>query len=310
MTKFLGLDLGGTNIKICVLESIDGHCKEIEKSTIPTDAENGPEHVVNLLVNIAKQYVLEKYSDISAVGVAVPGIFDHELGEILLFPNLPGNWKHQPMKKPIEDACNRPVSIINDARAFALAEANAGLAKGKSPVACLVLGTGFGGGIIIDGRVHMGSTLGAGEIGHQIVNADGALCGCGAQGCAETLTSAQALSTLAGAKSPEEAYKRAIDGDVQAIHAFSESAKWIGIAIANVMVVLAPELFIIGGGVAQSGDFFLDLIRVEANKRAKLVPENSIQIHAASLGVYAGSIGAALNGAINAGAQFNLISIT
>ncbi|CAB4329342.1 MAG: ROK family protein [Actinobacteria bacterium] len=310
MTKYLGLDLGGTNIKICVLGLQDGELTLIERGSVPTEAIKGPAHVVNLLAQIAHEYVFEKYSDIGSVGVAVPGIFDHDLGEIILFPNLPGDWLGQPMQKSIEEKCQRPVSIINDARAFSLAEANAGIARGKSPVACLVLGTGFGGGIIFDGKVHMGSTLGAGEIGHQIVQADGEICGCGAQGCIETLTSAEALSKRAGTQTPEEAYKRAIAGDPKAIAAFEESAKWVGIGIANLMVVLAPELFIIGGGLSESGEFFLELIRREAAKRAKLVPDGSIKIVAASLGVYAGSIGAALNGAMKAGAQFNLISIT
>ncbi len=310
MTKYLGLDLGGTNIKISVLESINGSVTLLEKDTVSTEAVNGPTYVVNRLAQIAYDYIFNKYVDIETVGVAVPGVFDHDLGEIILFPNLPGVWLGQPMQKPIEAKCERPVSIINDARAFSLAEAHAGLARGKSPVACLVLGTGVGGGIIIEGKVHLGSTLGAGEIGHQIVQPDGEFCGCGAQGCIETLTSAEALSKRAGTQTPEEAYKRAIDGDPKAIAAFEESAKWIGIGIANVMVVLAPELFIIGGGVSQSGEFFLELIRKEAEKRAKLIPNGTINIAAASLGVYAGSIGAALNGAINAGAQFNLISIT
>ncbi len=310
MTKYLGLDLGGTNIKICVLEVVDSECKVIEKASIFTNASNGPEYVVNLLAQTAFFYSNEKYQDVEAISVAVPGIFDHSTGEILLFPNLPGNWKNQPMKAPIETLCKLPVHILNDARAFALAESHAGQAKGKSPVACIVLGTGVGGGIVIDGKIHMGSTLGAGEIGHQVVNPDGEICGCGAQGCVETMTSASAISKMAGTKSPEEAFTSAMGGDRRAIAAFEEAAKWLGIGIANVMSVLAPEIFIIGGGVAQSGDYFLKLILKEAQMRSKVSPENSIKIVPAALGVYAGSIGAALNGAINAGAKFNLISTT
>ena len=310
MTKYLGLDLGGTNIKICVLEIIDSECRVIENVSILTGALNGPEYVVNLLAESARFYSKEKYQDVEAISVAVPGIFDHANGEILLFPNLPGNWKNQPMQAPIEALCSMPVHILNDARAFSLAEAHAGQARGKSPVACIVLGTGVGGGIVIDGKIHMGSTLGAGEIGHQVVNPDGEICGCGSQGCVETMTSASAISKMAGTQTAEEAFSRAMSGDQKAVAAFEEAAKWLGIGIANVMAVLAPEIFIIGGGVAQSGDFFLKLILKEAQSRSKVSPEDSIKIVPAALGVYAGSIGAALNGAINAGAKFSLISTT
>lgn len=310
MTKFLGLDLGGTNIKICVIEIVNFECRVIENASILTDAVKGPEHVVSLLAQTANFYSKEKYQDIQAISVAVPGIFNHANGEILLFPNLPGNWKNQPMQAPIAALCQIPVSILNDARAFSLGEAHAGQAKGKSPVACIVLGTGIGGGIVIDGKIHMGSTLGAGEIGHQVVNPDGDLCGCGARGCVETMTSASAISRMAGTTTPEEAFSRAMSGDQKAIEAFEEAAKWLGIGIANVMSVLAPEIFVIGGGVAQSGDFFLKLILREAQSRSKVSPEGSIKIVPAALGIYAGSIGAALNGAMNAGAKFSRISTT
>jgi glucokinase len=310
VTKFLGLDLGGTNIKICVLEIADSECTIVEKSSISTNAAAGPESVVRLLADTAYFYAREKYTDIEAISVAVPGIFNHDNGEILLFPNLPGEWKDQPMQAPISTRCNLPVFILNDARSFSLAEAHAGQAQGKSPVVCIVLGTGVGGGIVLDGKIHMGSTLGAGEFGHQVVNPDGELCGCGARGCIETMASAGAISKLAGSASPEEAYSKAMAGDPHAIAAFQEAAKWLGIGIANVMTLLAPEIFIIGGGVSQSGDFLIDLIHAEANNYSKLSPEGSINIVPAALGVYAGAIGAALNGAIKAGAKFNRISTT
>jgi glucokinase len=310
VTKFLGLDLGGTNIKICVLEIADSECTVIEKTSIPTNAAEGPVKVVNLLSDTAHFYTHEKYGDIEAVSIAVPGIFNHDNGEILLFPNLPGEWRDQPMQAPIADRCRLPVFILNDARAFSLAEAHAGQALGKSPVVCIVLGTGVGGGVVIDGKIHMGSTLGAGEFGHQVVNPNGELCGCGARGCIETMASAGAISNMAGTTSPEEAYSNAMAGDARAIAAFQEAAKWLGIGIANVMSLLAPEMFIIGGGVSQSGDFFINLILSEANAYSKLSPEGSIKIDPAALGVYAGAIGAALNGARNAGAKFSRISTT
>jgi len=185
-----------------------------------------------------------------------------------------------------------------------------GAAHGKKTVACYVIGTGVGGGIVIYGKIHMGSTGGAGEIAHQIVKVDGPLCGCGSRGCAETLTNSAAIAKLAGTKTSEEAYKKAVAGDAQALAAFKEVGYWISIALTNVMVLLAPDTIIIGGGVAQSGDILLNEIRKEMAKQSNIYPESAINIVPATLGFYAGAIGAALNGAITAGAQLSLMSTT
>ena len=305
-SRYLGLDLGGTNIKFAVVEFSDFKWTVISTDQTPTQAVNGPAHVVSRLAELAGKHS----TGVDGVGVAVPGIFDADKGTILLFPNLPGPWKDFQIVDPIQKASSKPVGIINDARAFSLAEAVMGAAKGKKTVACLVLGTGVGGGIIIDGKVHMGSTQGAGEIAHQIVKYDGPLCGCGARGCAEPLTSSAAISQMAGTSSPEEAYKNALAGDQRAIHAFEEVGKWLGIAMTNVMAVVSPDVFVIGGGVAQSGDLVLNSMRKQMEERMHLWPTSVIHIVPATLGVYAGAIGAALNGAIVAGAQLSLISTT
>jgi glucokinase len=231
-------------------------------------------------------------------------------GTIELFPNLPGPWKGFQALEPIRKATNLPTAMINDARAFTLAEAIMGAALGKKTVACYVIGTGVGGGVVIDGKIHMGATRGAGEIAHQIVKADGPMCGCGTQGCAEPLTNSAAIAKLAGTKTAEEAYKNAVAGDAKAIAAFKEVGFWIAIALTNIMAVLAPDTIVIGGGVAQSGDILLNEIRSEMEKRANLFPKSAINVVPATLGFYAGSIGAALNGAITAGAQLSLISTT
>ena len=304
--KFLGLDLGGTYIKFAIIEDEDGEWKVLETNQVPTEAAKGPSHVVARLAKLAKEYG----QDVSGIGVAVPGIFDSEKGTILLFPNLPGPWKDFQLVEPIVRVSEKPVGIINDARAFSLAEALIGAAKGKKTVACLVLGTGVGGGIIIDGKIHLGATQGAGEIAHQIVKHDGPLCGCGAYGCAEALTSSAAIAKMARTATPEAAYKNALAGDPRAIKAFEEVGKWLGIAMTNVMVVVAPDIFVIGGGVAQSGDLVLKNMRIEMEKRMHLWPTSVINIVPAKLGVYAGAIGAALNGAIIAGVQLSLTSTT
>ena len=308
MSKFLGLDLGGTNIKVAVIEKAGNTWKVINEEDVPTQAENGPAHVVSRLAEIAARKQKE-FSDLSGVGVAVPGLFNAD-GTIGLFPNLPGDWPGFQALEPIRSATNLPTAIINDARAFTLGEAIMGAALGKKVVACLVIGTGVGGGIVIDGKIHLGANGAAGEIAHQIVKFDGPICGCGARGCAEPLTNSAALATLAGTKTAEEAYKNAVAGDEKALAAFKEVAYWIAITLTNIMVVLVPDTIIIGGGVAQSGDILLKEIRIAMQERAHLYPVSDINVVPATLGFYAGSIGAALYGAITAGAQLSLISTT
>ncbi len=308
MTRFLGLDLGGTNIKVAVIEKSGDSWKVIKEEDVPTEADKGPAHVVSRLAEIAANKQKE-FSNLSGVGVAVPGLFNAD-GTIELFPNLPGAWRGFQALEPIRKATNLPTAIINDARSFTLGEAIMGAALGKRTVACFVMGTGVGGGVVIDGKIHLGASGAAGEIAHQIIKFDGPMCGCGAQGCAEPLTNSAAVAKLAGTKTAEEAYKNAVAGDEKALAAFKEVAYWIAITLTNIMVVLAPDTIVIGGGVAQSGDILLKEIRTAMHERAHLYPASDINIVPATLGFYAGSIGAALYGAITAGAQLSLISTT
>jgi glucokinase len=306
--RFLGLDLGGTNIKVAVIEKSGDSWKVIKEEDVPTEADKGPAHVVSRLAEIAAKKQKE-FSNLSGVGVAVPGLFNAD-GTIELFPNLPGAWRGFQALEPIRKATNLPTAIINDARSFTLGEAIMGAALGKRTVACFVMGTGVGGGVVIDGKIHLGASGAAGEIAHQIIKFDGPMCGCGAQGCAEPLTNSAAVAKLAGTKTAEEAYKNAVAGDEKALAAFKEVAYWIAITLTNIMVVLAPDTIVIGGGVAQSGDILLKEIRTAMHERAHLYPASDINIVPATLGFYAGSIGAALYGAITAGAQLSLISTT
>ena len=306
--KYLGLDLGGTNIKYVVIEKIADKWNVILKDQISTEAINGPEHVTQRLADLAAK-ISKEYS-INGLGLAVPGIFDVEKGTILLFPNLPGAWRGYQIREPIAVAAGVNVGLINDARAFSLSESVMGAAHGYQTVACIVMGTGVGGGVVIDGKVHLGATNGAGELAHQIVNPDGPMCGCGSQGCVEAMTSSEAIAKLAGTKTPEEAYERAIAGDMQALHSFEEAGKWIGIAMANLMAILSPDVFVLGGGVSQSGDLISKFALAEAKRRSHLFEGEVFKIIPAKLGVYAGAIGAALNGAAVSGDSASRISTT
>ena len=147
---------------------------------------------------------IERWGPVDGAAVGVPGLFDAETGRIELFPNLPGPWRGEPMVEPLAVALGVPVAIINDARAFTLAEARLGAAAGCATVACLVLGTGIGGGIVVDGRLHFGRHGRAGELAHHVVVPGGPACGCGNRGCLEAVASSGALAALAGAATAED----------------------------------------------------------------------------------------------------------
>ncbi|MGA1158973.1 MAG: ROK family protein [Candidatus Nanopelagicaceae bacterium] len=308
MKRFLGVDLGGTNIKFAVIEIDGSHIKEVVKDQIATEAKNGPEHVTDRISNLIKR--IDGEMPIAGVAVAVPGIFNHDTGEIHLFPNLPGAWENFPFTKKLSEATGKSIALINDARAFCLAESTLGAGRGHRFVACIVMGTGVGGGLVIDGKVHEGATRGAGEIAHQVVAPDGPVCGCGTRGCVEALTSSAAISAMANTNTPEEAYERAKAGDEKAIAAFRSAGKWLGIALANVNAVFSPEIFIVGGGVAQAGDLVLDFIRAELHERNHLWPNSAFKVVPAQLSFFAGATGAALKAAAAAGTQLSFTSIT
>lgn len=308
MKRFLGVDLGGTNIKYAVIE-IDGtNIKEVLKDQISTEAKKGPDHVTDRIATLIKK--IDGEMPIVGVAVAVPGIFNHDTGEILLFPNLPGAWENYPFTKKLIEVTGKSIALINDARAFCLAESTLGAGRGHRFVACIVMGTGVGGGLVIDGKVHEGATRGAGEIAHQVVAPDGPVCGCGTRGCVEALTSSAAISAMAETKTPEEAYERAKAGDEKAIAAFRSAGKWLGIALANVNAVFSPEVFIVGGGVAQAGDLVLDFIRAELHERNHLWSNSAFKVVPAQLSFFAGATGAALKAAAAAGTQLSFTSIT
>jgi glucokinase len=308
LKRFLGVDLGGTNIKYAVIEIDGSNIKEVVKDQIATEAKNGPEHVTDRISNLIKR--IDGEMPIDGVAVAVPGIFNHDTGEILLFPNLPGAWENFPFTKKLSEATGKSIALINDARAFCLAESTLGAGRGHRFVACIVMGTGVGGGLVIDGKVHEGATRGAGEIAHQVVAPDGPVCGCGTRGCVEALTSSAAISAMANTNTPEEAYERAKAGDEKAIAAFRSAGKWLGIALANVNAVFSPEVFIVGGGVAQAGDLVLDFIRAELHERNHLWPNSAFKVVPAQLSFFAGATGAALKAAAAAGTQLSFTSIT
>jgi glucokinase len=188
-----------------------------------------------------------------------------------------------------------PVSLVNDGHAFALAEARVGAAAGAHTVICIVCGTGIGGGLVVDGRVHLGVDDRAGEVGHHTVVLDGPLCNCGNHGCLELFAGAKAIARTAGYGSFDDTLAAARGGDERAIDAIRRAGALIGVATANLTIFVAPQRVVVGGGVAEAGDLLLEPLFSEIDRRARNVaPLEHIEIVRATLGPDAGAIGAAL----------------
>ena len=190
-----------------------------------------------------------------------------------------------------------PTYLINDARAFGLAELRLGAGRGASSMVGLTLGTGLGGVIAMDGRVYQGHDGAAGEIGHQTLDEDGPLCGCGNRGCLEAYVRADRIAEACGAATADEVVARARGGDSLALGVLTEVGRYLGIGLANAITIITPDRVVIGGGRAPALDLFEVPMRDELRRRVTMTDLNKVEIVIAELGVWAGAIGAAIHGA-------------
>jgi glucokinase len=198
---------------------------------------------------------------------------------------------------PVGAALGLPAFLINDARAFGLAELRLGAGRGAASMIGLTLGTGVGGVIAIDGRVHQGHDGTGGELGHQTIDPDGPLCGCGNRGCLEAFARADQIAAACGTSTAEEGVARARSGDARALDGISRIARYLGIGIANAVVVVSPDKVVIGGGISAAADLLFEPIRAELRRRVTITSLDQVELVAAELGTWAGAIGAAVHGA-------------
>lgn len=287
MTPYLGLDLGGTEIKGVLVEQD----RILASCTMPTGTD-GPEDVLERVVDLGRSLARE-HGVPAAAGLGLPGHFDPASGTGVLLPNLPGDWVGVPIAAPVAAGLGVDVELINDVRAMTLAELDMGAGRGARDLICIALGTGVGGGVVIDGRLHLG--LGhAGEIGHVTVVPDGPECGCGNRGCLDRVAGAATIAREAGHPTVADAVLAARNGDRRAAEALSRAGRHVGIALAAAIVLLWPERVIVGGGVSKAGDLILDPLREEIQRRACVAPLDRLEIVSAALGPTAGAVGAAL----------------
>jgi glucokinase len=295
-TRHLGLDLGGTNIKWVVVERDADGWRVLDRDQVPTPSPGHPDVVVPRLAEVGGEAV-GRVPGVTTVGIGVPGLYDPVAGTTRFLVNLPGPWAGRPVAGPVGDALGLPAALINDARAFGLAELRLGAARGATSMIGLTLGTGVGGVIAVDGRVHQGHDGTAGEIGHQTIEPDGPWCGCGNRGCLEAFARADQIAAMCGTATAEEAIARARAGDVRAIDGLAQAGRYLGIGIANMIAVISPDRVVLGGGVSAAGDLLLEPIHAELRRRVRTTSLDEVTVVTAQLGTWAGAIGAAVHGA-------------
>jgi glucokinase len=309
----LVVDLGGTKIITAVI-SRKGEI--ITRYYQPTLASEGPQLVIERILSGIDHLLSQSnlsLSQLSAISIAAAGIIDLKKGIITEAPNLPG-WRNIPLKSIVEEKYKVTTFLINDADAAALGEHRFGAGRGLDNLILLTLGTGVGGGIIINGKLYLGSSGSAAEIGHMIVEVNGTRCRCGNTGCLETLASGTAMAKEAmsrisqGAKSSlsemvegkleditaEKVYLAAKGGDSLALEVIARAAYYLGIASVNLVNIFNPEMIIIGGSVAEMGDLLLEPVRQMIKERAFPLLAQSVRIVPARLGNDAGIFGAAI----------------
>ncbi len=310
---FLGVDLGGTNTKFALVQ--EGG-EVLERSSIRTKAMRKPEEVVDDIASEAQRLLAiarKKEREVPALGIGIPGRIDWEEGICYLLPNFPNKWYQVPIRQWLEDRVGLPVGVINDVRAITLAEKRFGAGRDVESMAMVAIGTGVGGGVVLNGELVIGQHGSAGELGHITVEAGGTECGCGNRGCLEAYATGPAMvaaAIRAVVQQNDTLIRDLAEGDLnrvttkvvsQAIAAGDRIAmeimqrigEYIGQAVANVYVTIDPELIVIGGGVSRAGEPLMDSIRKGIKKRLFMVPWESVRLVRAELDMDAGTIGTA-----------------
>ncbi len=308
------MDLGGTFMKLALLDPA-GRIAANER--MPTAGVEGHHAVLARMAEaILRLAAGAPAGRLGGVGVGVPGMVEMATGVTGDLPNLPGRWHGVAVGPELAAATGLPVRLINDARAFALAESRLGAARGAETALCVTVGTGIGGAIVAFGRVLFGLGGAAGEIGHLIVQPGGIACTCGNRGCVEPLATGPAIAAEAvrrviqgfttslpelaggdlGAITPELVDRAAEAGDAVAAEVLSDAGRWLGYGLAGAIAILAPEVVVLGGGVARPGGAYWRSAEQTARGHVHVNEIDKVRFVPAALGYDAGVVGAALWG--------------
>ncbi len=303
----VGLDLGGTKIlSVC----LDASLSVVGRDYRETKAEDGPEAVIARMVKSV--LAASEGRVLRAIGVSAPGPLVIARGIVTEAPNLPG-WINIPLQQRIRELLALPAWIENDANAAALAENRLGAGRGSRHMVLIAIGTGVGGGLILDGALYHGASGGAGEVGHMIVDPGGAVCGCGRSGCLEAVSAGRALDKAAlriAAAEPDGALARiarddgeepdarildlaAAAGDASSIEALTRAGGFLGAGLTNLTNLLNPDVVVIGGSVRKSEIYVRSAVEV-LDREAFAQHRADVRVVQAELGDEAPAIGAAL----------------
>ncbi len=267
----------------------------VDRAQVPTPGTAGPDGVMARLTALALE-ARTRWPSITTVGIGVPGLYDPATGCARFLVNLPGDWAGRPVAAEVAAAVERPVTLINDARAFGVAELRLGAGRGARTMVGLTLGTGVGGVIAIDGRIHLGHDGTGGELGHQTIDPDGPRCGCGNDGCLEAFVRADRFAEACGTPTVEAAVVAARAGDPTATAGIQRMGRYLGIGIANMVAVVTPDRVVVGGGIAAAADLLFGPIHDELRRRVHTTQLDEVELVVAELGPWAGAIGAAVHG--------------
>jgi len=311
----IGVDLGGTNIVVGAV-AVDGS-RDVAMRSEPTRSDQGAEAVVDRIVRMIETAIRETIAetgaergDVLGVGVGAPGPLDRERGVVLTTPNL--GWVNFPLRDVIAERTGLAVKLDNDANCATLGEWWLGAARGGRNVVGVTIGTGIGGGLILDGRLYHGSSDVAGEIGHTTIDVTGRRCKCGNYGCLEAYASGPSIAERAREQMQGDhdslmytlvdgeverltaaiVYDAAKQGDATALEVVRETARFLGAGIANLLNVFNPDVVVIAGGVTQAGETLFEPLRREVRKRAFAAAVEACRIVPGSLPGTAGVIGA------------------
>ena len=294
MLHVIALDLGGTSLKGALVDENGAIGVREQQSTVGADRDG----IVRAIVEMVKK-LQAAGGEVAGVGLGMPGPLDPFSGVVHITPNLPFKEPF-PMKETLEKETSLRVLVNNDANLAAFGEWLKGAAAGARNAVMLTLGTGIGGGLIIEGKLFMGSGGFGAELGHITIASDGPICGCGAlYGCFEALASGTAIIRAAQEEiSPkvdnaEAVAKLAQEGNEVARAIWEDEGKWLGIAIANYLNVFNPDVVIVGGAIAAAWPLFERRMMEEVNARAFAVMREHVKVVPAALGNDAGIIGAA-----------------
>ncbi|MCJ7508261.1 MAG: ROK family protein [candidate division Zixibacteria bacterium] len=311
---FIGIDLGASHLKFGI---VDHKFRVIFKGSIPLSRKRSKKSIIKLIENSIRlllAFARQKNIRIKSIGIGIPGIIDSDKGKIRgIPPNLP-EISNLNLRRVLSKNFKYPIFMDNDANLMALAESRIGAAKGYKYALCLTIGTGIGGGIILDNNLFRGANFSGAEFGHMIICHHGIKCNCQSYGCLEMYASASAMIRRAemllrqGRKSiipklisgklncitTEAIFQAEKMKDKVAREVVSDTARFLGIGITSAINLLNPQIVVVGGGVAQAGKRFIQLIEKETKKRGFPAITKNLIITQAKLGNDAGFIGAAI----------------